>query len=63
MTTDLIVSLALAFAAGFTLAWAVSPGLRAWIERPKHDFLDRARRYDRTLGPSDASGRGSPRAS
>lgn len=48
-----LVFAALAAAVLFFLAWAVSPGLRAGIERPKYKFLadvenaDR-RRYDRT---------------
>lgn len=43
---DLIVGLALAFAILFFLAWAVSPNLRVWIERPKYRFLDDAESYD-----------------
>ncbi|MGE0361896.1 MAG: hypothetical protein AB7H93_05315 [Vicinamibacterales bacterium] len=47
MTTDLVVSASALLAAAFVLAWAVSPRLRSWIERPNHAFLDAVRRYDR----------------
>jgi hypothetical protein len=37
--TDLIVLASGAFALAFTIAWALSPALRRWIERPKYRFL------------------------
>ena len=40
MISDLIVLASVALAAAFVVAWLVSPGLRAWIERPKHRFQD-----------------------
>jgi len=43
---DVIVFLAMAFAIVFTLAWAVSPRLRAWIEQPKYRFQRNVRDYD-----------------
>lgn len=46
MITDLIVYLSLGFTVLFVIAWAVRPDLRAWIERPKHRFLENVRRYD-----------------
>ena len=36
---DAIVLVAVVFAVVFLAAWLVSPGLRAWIERPKYRFL------------------------
>ncbi|MBZ5602622.1 MAG: hypothetical protein LAO79_09985 [Acidobacteriia bacterium] len=44
---DVIVFLAMAFAVVFLLAWAASPRLRAWIERPKYRFQENVRSYDR----------------
>ena len=38
---DFLVFSALAAAAVFTVAWAVSPKLRRWIEQPKYDFQTR----------------------
>jgi len=38
----------------FTVAWALVPGLRAWLERPKHRFHEALLRYDR----QQASGSG-----
>jgi hypothetical protein len=46
MITDLIVAASIVFALAFTAAWAVSPGVRAWIERPKYRFQDSVRAYD-----------------
>jgi len=46
---DIIVFLALAFAIVFTLAWSVSPNLRAWIERPKYRFQKNLRSYEETV--------------
>lgn len=43
---DLIVFLSVAFAAVFTLAWLLSPKLRAWIERPKYGFANNVKLYD-----------------
>jgi hypothetical protein len=47
MTPDLLVYAVLALTAGFVTAWALSPGLRARIEAPKHLFVEQIRRYDR----------------
>lgn len=47
MITDLVVWASVVLAAAFVVAWAGSPRLRAWIERPNHAFLDAVRRYDR----------------
>ena len=48
-TMDVIVLLALGFTVVFLIAWACSPGLRAWIERPKYRFMAEIDRYDRGL--------------
>jgi hypothetical protein len=44
---DLIVLIAVGFAILFLAAWAWSPNLREWIERPKYRFLADVERYDR----------------
>jgi hypothetical protein len=46
---NVIVGLALLFAVGFFAAWAVSPRLRAWIEKPNYRFQEDARAYDKDL--------------
>ena len=46
MIADLIVYTAIALAAAFCLAWIAHPAWRARIERPKHRFQERLRRYD-----------------
>ena len=51
MISDLIVWASVAFAVVFVAAWAASPALRAWIERPKHHFLEAARQYDAAARP------------
>jgi hypothetical protein len=43
---DIVVFFALALAVGFTIAWSVSPALRAWIERPKYRFQQNLRKFD-----------------
>jgi len=43
---DAIVLLAVAFAMAFAGAWAMSPSLRKWIERPKYRFLADTQSYD-----------------
>lgn len=47
MIMDAIVLLALGFAVVFVAAWAVSPRLRQWIERPKYRFLADVQKYDK----------------
>ena len=46
---DAIVALAMLFAVVFVAAWAVSPRLRAWIEKPNYRFQQSARIYDEGL--------------
>lgn len=46
---NVIVGLAILFAAAFTLAWALSPKLRAWIEQPNYRFQRNAQSYDENL--------------
>ena len=38
---DILVFTALAAALAFTIAWALSPRLRRWIEQPKFTFQAR----------------------
>lgn len=49
-------------AGAFCVAWLLRPGLRAWIEAPKHQFQDNLRRYDRgqraPTGPARDTRRG-----
>ena len=44
---ELIVGLSVALAVIFVAMWAIHPGFRAWIERPKEQFQDALRQYDR----------------
>jgi len=44
---DCVVGLALLMAAAFTVAWAVSPKLRVWIERPNLKFAAQFKRSPR----------------
>lgn len=46
---DLVVAIAVVFAFVFFVAWAISPNLRVWIERPKYRFLAETERYDGTM--------------
>lgn len=54
MIEGMIVWASVAFAVAFVVAWAASPALRAWIERPKHHFLESARQYDAAARPGRA---------
>lgn len=47
MISTLIVVSAIVLAAGFSFAWLVRRDLREQIERPKHEFQNRLREYDR----------------
>ena len=47
MITNLIVGASVGLALVFVAAWAVSPRLRSWIERPKYQFQDALDDYDR----------------
>lgn len=51
MITDLVVGASVAFTVAFVAAWWLRPGLREWIERPKHQFQDAVRGYDRAQHP------------
>jgi hypothetical protein len=44
---DVVVFVALGFSAAFTVAWALSPALREWIERPKYRFQENLRNFDK----------------
>jgi hypothetical protein len=48
-TMDWVVLTAVGFALVFFAAWASSPALRTWIERPKHRFLADVEGYDRLI--------------
>lgn len=56
MIAEIIVVVTLVFAAGLTLAWAFSPAVRVWLERPKHTLQDSLLRYDRQRVPGSRSG-------
>ena len=45
MTVNLIVLGATGLVAGFIALWIGFPRLRPWMERPKHCFLERQRRF------------------
>lgn len=47
MIPDILVYVVIALTGGAVAAWALSPRLRAAIERPKHLFLEQIQRYDR----------------
>ena len=47
MITNMIVIASLALAMAFAVAWVAIPELREWIERPKYQFQDAVRGYDR----------------
>lgn len=47
---DAIVLAVLVFTIGFLAAWALSPNLRTWIERPKYRFLADVEGYDKAQG-------------
>ena len=46
---DIVVFIALGFSAAFTLAWALSPRLREWIERPKYRFQEHLRNFEKEM--------------
>jgi hypothetical protein len=45
--TNIIVWTSAVTCVAFVLAWILRPDLRAWIERPKYQFLADVERYDR----------------
>lgn len=49
MISDLVVWGSIGLALAFVAAWAVSPSLRAWIERPKHQFVDAVLAHERSV--------------
>ena len=51
MITWAIVVTSIALAVVFSVAWMLVPDLRAWVERPKHQFHDRLQQYDRDASP------------
>ncbi len=53
MITDLIIGLSVLLSLVFVVAWLLRPDLRAWIERPKYQFHDAVREYDRAQRPGE----------
>jgi len=49
VTTGVVVAVTVVLAAAFVGVWLLRPDLRRRIERPKHEFEERVRRYDRGL--------------
>jgi hypothetical protein len=47
MIANLIVGVLIVLSLAFVVAWALRPGLRAWLERPKFLFQDAVQGYDR----------------
>ena len=45
MAVNLIVVAVTILVAGFVAVWIAVPGLRPWVEMPKHRFLQRQRRF------------------
>ena len=50
MIADIVVLGSVALTGAFVAGWLLSPGLRAWIERPKYRFQDALRQYDVAQG-------------
>jgi len=46
---NVIVAVAIFFSAAFSLAWALSAKLRAWIEAPNYRFQRNAQSFDENL--------------
>jgi hypothetical protein len=61
--TAAIVVTSMVLAVAFSAAWLLRPGLRARIERPKHEFQERLRHYDRArmTGSRTTASSGAPR--
>lgn len=60
MISGLIVWSSVALTVAFVAAWAASPRLREWIERPKHRFLASVRDHDRQTGRDTMAGSRTP---
>ncbi len=52
MAMNLVVVVAILFAAVFVIAWVSSYRLRQWIERPNYQFRENARIYDQRISGS-----------
>ncbi|HEX4277110.1 MAG TPA: hypothetical protein VHZ74_17260 [Bryobacteraceae bacterium] len=46
---DWVVLIALLFTLLFLFAWALSPKLRTWIEKPKYRFLANVENHDQAV--------------
>ena len=49
MAMNIIVGLAVLFAVVFFAAWAASPQIRRWLEKPGYRFQENAQSYDEGL--------------
>jgi hypothetical protein len=49
MELDLVVFAAIAFSLIFAVAWAVSPALRQWVEKPKYQFQKNVEGYEESI--------------
>lgn len=47
MISAIVIAASIVLAIAFILIFALQPGLREEVERPKHWFVDQVRRYDR----------------
>lgn len=45
---EFVVGVSVLLVAGFVAVWAIRPGFRTSIERPKAHFQEAVRQYDRT---------------
>jgi len=57
MITDVIVLASLALTGAFVVGWLLSPALRVWVERPKHQFQDALREFEGSCSEGVARGR------
>ncbi len=57
MITDVIVLASLALTGAFVLGWLLSPALRAWVERPKHQFQEALREFEGSCAEGAVRGR------
>lgn len=46
---NIIVAFVVILSVAFLMAWATSPALRAWIEKPNLRFQSEAQRFDEAL--------------
>jgi hypothetical protein len=61
MAVYCILSAVTLLMAVFVGVWIRCPGLRAWMEMPKHSFLEQQRRYPRVVRGRRVGRKGAPR--